>query len=152
MQLLPASPVCMPPKPMLDKIDAHLFLDDAKVLLQGEVGVYKKLLKTLEEFFRDKDIQKALMRLARLLHPYPTLFERINHWLPHGYSLAYTNGKPNAATITFPEGPKSIICRPLRGNKKANVPTRRSSRTFEQRNPQVSVKKASKTSLHPSPH
>ncbi|PVG01824.1 hypothetical protein CPB86DRAFT_665173, partial [Serendipita vermifera] len=74
---------------MLDKIDAHLFLDDAKMLLQGEVGVYKKLLKTLEEFFQDMDIQTALMRLARLLHPYPTLFERINHWLPHGYSLAY---------------------------------------------------------------
>jgi hypothetical protein len=61
MQLLPSPLECVPPKPRLNKIDAHLFLDDAKMLLQGEVGVYKKLLKTLEEFCRDQLVASSIL-------------------------------------------------------------------------------------------
>ncbi|CCA73632.1 hypothetical protein PIIN_07585 [Serendipita indica DSM 11827] len=111
-----AYPTPLFPRPThrLDKIEAHIFLDDCAALLADDhPEMFTKLLGALEAFYRDRDVQGLMIRIARTCFMVPELINALNTWLPPSCSLVYGEDENEAQGIRFspfdaPLGPDAV--------------------------------------------
>ncbi|KAG8784468.1 hypothetical protein FRC20_003950 [Serendipita sp. 405] len=118
------------PTPKLDRIEAHIFLDDVQARLGKRQDVFMKLLGALDMFNNDREIQGLLLRLSRILFPFPDLVDAFNCWFPIGTVFSYDLTREGAMFITSPGFSKSVVCQPQR-RPKNTLPTRRSLRIHQ---------------------